>query len=154
MKTLRLLLCFALIGSSACTFKSKGLPARTPEETVRAFVQLSASARDVSDRKKIQELCQGDLRRTFERMTDEAFTLLYLESKIQITELKVLESSLESDTARIHYSVAVQNDQGTDPTREINEREVDLVYIEGNWYIASIRMKGNDRVAFTRGMIF
>jgi hypothetical protein len=155
MKILRFVTLVLLLASGACTYRSTPvIAARTPEETVKAFVELSATAKEPTDKKKLQDLCQGELRRTFERMTEEAFKLLYLDSKIKITELKVIEATAQADAAKVHYSVSVQNDQGTDPTQEVNEREVDLVRSQGNWFIDTIRMKGNDRVAFTRGMIF
>ena len=142
---------------SAC-IKRSGAPAahagRSPDEVVRSFIELSTTAKEPSDRKKLQELCLGELRRTFERMNDEAFRLIYLDTKVAVLEFKVVESSMQGETAKIHYQVMVDNKQGTDPTRELNSREVDLTRSQGAWYIESIRMKGSDQVAFTRGMLF
>lgn len=127
---------------------------KSAEEVVKVFVQLSASAKEVEDRKRLQDYCSGELRRTFERMNDEAFRLIYLDGKIAILDLKILESKEDKDTARVAYQITVDNKQGTDPTREVNSREVELERSQGAWYIESIRMKGSDQIAFTRGMLF
>ena len=139
MKIINLSVIVVLFSFMACTFKSgEQAKPRTPEETVKAFVELSASAKERADKKRLADLCQGELRRTFERMTDEGFQMLYLDSKLRIVELKMIESSAQGDSAKVHYSVSVENKQGTDPTNEVNEREVDLVHSQGNWYIESI----------------
>jgi len=129
-------------------------PAKSPEEVVKSFIELSASAKEFTDKKKLEELCAGELRRALERMTDEAFKISYIANQIKIKEIKILESTTQNDTAKIRYQIAVENQSGTEPTDEINEREVELTRSQGHWYIASIRIKGTDKIAFTRGMIF
>ena len=156
MKKLSALIVGVFFIFSACT--KEGTQSVTnnlsPEDTVRRFVELSAGSTSPDDKRKIQALCVGELRRTFERMTDEAFRLLYLDSKLKIVDLKILETTTQADNSKVRYQVTVENRQGTDVTKEINEREVDLVRSQGGWYIDSIRTRGTDQVAFTRGMIF
>lgn len=127
---------------------------RTPEEAVKRFVELSASAKDTREREKLAVLCSGELRRAFERMTDEAFRVAYLSNSVKVEEFKVVNSEIKDGTATIHYRVSIQNTQGNDTTTEVNEREMDLLSTGGVWLVDSIRMKGSDRIAFTRGMIF
>ena len=144
--------------SLSCTRKQAALfspsSSRSPEDTVKQFLDISAQAKSKDDRKRLQELCQGDLRRAFERMNDEAFQLIYLDSRVTILEMKILESKTESDAATIGYQVTVDNQQGTDRTKEINQREVELKRTNGTWLISSIRVKGTDQIAFTKGMFF
>src|SRR5688572_17797015 len=91
---------------SACT-NSGPAPAvqkgRTPEEVVRSFVELSAGSKAEDDKKRLQELCLGEMRRTFERMNEEAFRLIYLDSKVTILDFKVLESKIDGEAARVAY---------------------------------------------------
>ena len=154
----KILLFLALGGlflSLACTKSSpKAMAGASADDVVKSFVELSASARGEFDRKKLQELCAGEMRRTFERMNDEAFKVIYLDSKTAILDFKILESKVEAEAAKVAYQVTVDNRQGTDPTREINQREVDLRREGGAWRIENIRMRGSDQVAFTRGMLF
>jgi len=121
---------------------------------VRTFINLSASAKDSADKEKIKELCGGKLQNAFERMTDEAFRILYLGNNIKIVDLKIVDSNVENESAKVHYQVTVENNQGTDPTREQNDREVTLIKGASGWVIDTIQMKGTDQIAFTRGMIF
>ena len=63
-------------------------------------------------------------------------------------------TKLSADTAKVRYQVSIVNEGGSDVTREVNEREVELTQSKGTWLISSIRLVGTDKVAFTRGMIF
>ena len=127
---------------------------RTPEEAVKRFVEISAGAKEASERERLAVLCSGELRRAFERMTDESFRVAYLSNSVKVEEFKVVSSEIKEGTATIHYQVSIQNTQGNDTTTEVNEREMDLLSTGGAWLVDSIRMKGSDRIAFTRGMIF
>lgn len=142
---------------TACT-KNSSLPApqagKSPQDVVRMFVEASASSKSAEDRRRLQELCNGDMRRTFERMNEEAFRLIYLDTKVSILDLKFMDTKEEGDTAKVTYQLTVDNKQGTDPTREVNTREVILSRANNAWYIENIRMQGSDQVAFTRGMLF
>jgi len=117
-------------------------------------VGLSANAKETRDRKELLGMCTGELRRTFERMSDEAFQIIYLESKLTILDFKVLEKEEKEASSRLTYEVSVDNQQGTSPTVETNQREVQLTQVDGQWYLKEIHVKGTDQVAFTRGMIF
>lgn len=125
-----------------------------PEETVRKFVQMSAAVKTEEDKRKLLELCQGELRRAFERMTPEAFRVAYLSNSVKLKEFKILESKVTEKAARISYQVSLENSQGSDTTLEINTREVELILAGQTWLIENIRAKGTDTIAFTRGMIF
>jgi hypothetical protein len=152
MKILTLGLLVVLFG--ACTKKSAVNPGPSPEETVKSFIELSASAKDKADKLKIQALCVGELRRAFDRMTDEIFQMSYLSNNVKIEDLKFIQSKVDGETARVLYQVSIENKQGTDTTKEVNQREVELARTQGSWQIESIRMVGSDNVAFTRGMMF
>jgi len=130
------------------------VPLKTPEEVVRHFIDVSATAKTDGDRQKLQELCSGEMRRAFETMTPEAFRIAYLSNNVKVNEIKIIENTTKNETAVIRYQVSLDNAQGTDVTKETNEREVELAETQGNWYINSIRPKGSDKIAFTRGMIF
>ncbi len=127
---------------------------RTPEEAVKRFVDWSAGAKEPTERERLATLCSGELRRAFERMTEESFRVAYLTNAVKIDEFKVLASEIKEGTARIHYRITLENRQGSDTTKETNEREVDLISTSGAWFVDSIRTKGSDQIAFTRGMIF
>lgn len=143
-----------VIASGACTRLFQKQADRKPGDVVKQFLDLSASATGPDDKKKLQDLCSGEMRRAFERMTDEAFRLSYLAQDVRIKEFKVLSESLENGVARLHYQVMIENLAGTDPTTETSEREVELTESRGAWYLESIRPMGSDQIAFTRGMIF
>jgi len=145
---------FALV--TGCT-KSSSVAShagKSPEEVVKLFIDSSAGSKQAEDRRRLQELCSGEMRRTFERMNEEAFRLIYLDAKVNVVELKFAETKETGDTAKVAYQLTVDNKQGTDPTREVNSREVDLTRVNGAWFIDNIRMRGTDQVAFTRGMLF
>ena len=127
---------------------------QTPEQVVKSFLDLSASANDLKDKKNIQELCHGELKRIFERMSDEMFTMSYMSKAVTVKDLTIVQSNIEKEVARIRYQVKVENKQGTDPTQELNEREVELSRVDGQWRIDSIRPVGSDQIAFSRGMVF
>ena len=124
------------------------------EEVVKRFVDLSTHARENGDREKLQGLCSGELKRIFQRMNPEAFKMIYIDAKVNLLDFKVLSFKQDGDKASIAYEVTIENNQGSDPTREQNRREVDLLRSQGQWFIDSIRMSGSDRVAFTKGMLF
>lgn len=127
---------------------------RTPEEAVRRFVDWSAKAKEPGERERLAQLCSGELRRAFERMTEESFRVAYLSNSVTVDEFKILSSEAKDGTAKVHYRVTLKNTQGSDATNEINEREVELLSSSGAWFIDSIRLVGSDQIAFTRGMIF
>lgn len=138
---------------TACTRRANQTAAG-PEDVVREFVTLSAAAKNVSDRKTLGDLCTGEMKGAFDKMSDEVFKISYLNSSLKMHELKVIGTTTEGDTARVHYRIFLDNPHGTDPTTEANEREVELVKKDGRWLIETIRGKGTDQIAFTRGMIF
>lgn len=144
----------ALMLSSCVKKEEKAVTTAAPEDTVRRFVEISAAVRDDDDRKRLLELCQGEMRRAFERMTPEAFKVAYTSSAVKIKDLKFVDTKVTEGTAKIHYQVTLDNPHGTDPTQEVNSREVDLVLSGNNWLIENIRATGSDQIAFTRGMIF
>jgi len=127
---------------------------QTAEQVVREFVMLSAASETLQDKGKLQSLCVGELRAAFGEMTDDMFRMTYLGGKLKVQDLVTVHQVEQDDAAHVRYQITVQNFQGTDPTLEINEREVDLIKRDGAWFINDIRIKGSDRLAFTRGMIF
>jgi hypothetical protein len=146
-----------VLGLSGCTQIQKLFGVHkevAPEEVVKQFIAVSASAKQDYDKAKIQDLCSGEMRRAFERMTPEAFRISYLNSNVRVTDIKIINRVIQKDSAQVHYQVTVDNRQGTDATQEINERVVELVRTQGAWYIDAIRLEGSDKIAFTRGMIF
>lgn len=165
-----LALALMTLGLSACTCSKTGAPPTaapaaapvgavalsqsSPEDTVKSFLTLSSGAQSMVDRDRLQKLCVGEMRRAFERMTEEGFRLTYLNNGIKLKEIKVIEAKVENDAAKLRYRIAVDNAQGTDTTAETNEREVELVRTQGSWYIETIRLKDTDRVAFVNGMLF
>jgi hypothetical protein len=163
MKTLllsALLLC--VVGFTAC-IKKAGVPsvdsptasrATTPEGVVRQFVEFSAGATGETDRTKLQDLCSGEMRRAFERMSPEAFKIAYLNNTVKVKDVKIVETKTEGDSAIVIYEVSIENAQGTDTTNESSRRRVELTKSQGNWLVDSIRPEGSDKIAFTRGMIF
>lgn len=140
--------------SSACVKKTPNTTATPPQDTVRRFVELSAGVKEDTDKQKLLELCQGEMRRALERMTPEAFRVAYMSNAVKLKEVKILNTELEAQTAKVSYQVFLDNPQGTDPTQEINQREVELVLVAGSWLIENIKAQGSDQIAFTRGMIF
>lgn len=125
-----------------------------PEAVVRRFVDISAAVKSDEDRQRLIALCQGELRRAFERMSPEAFRLAYTASAIKIKEFSVLEKKQQTDTASVAYRVVLDNAQGSDATMETSTREVELVLVGNSWLIENIKPQGVDQIAFTRGMIF
>ena len=164
MKSILLaLLLLTLVMNSGCTkishwaskLTGKETVAKSvPEDVVKQFVELSAGAKSEGDRIRLQAFCSGEMRRAFERMPPDVFKISYLSNNIKIRSIQILENSIQGDTAKIHYKVEIDNNQGTDPTHEVNEREVELVRAQGDWLIDAIRPRGSEKIAFTRGMIF
>lgn len=155
MQISKILFPLVVLSLLSCTKKEKAVPvARPAEEVVKEFVELSARAKSLEDRRTLQDLCAGELKRAFERMSDEEFRLSYLNQQITLKRIQILDQSVEKEAARVHYQVFLQNAQGTDSTQEANEREVELKLSQGAWYIEFIRTRGTDKLAFTRGMIF
>lgn len=157
---LSLVLCLACLSTallvSGCT-RSRTSPAASaggPEEVVKTFVEISGSAKDPADKRRLEELTSGELRRALAAMSEESFRMNYLGQGIKIRELKLVEVATEKERARVHYQIAIDNPAGTDTTAEVNEREVELKQSQGVWYIETIRTKGSDKLAFVRGMIF
>lgn len=127
---------------------------QSPTDVVKMFVELSASSKSTEDKKRLIDSCAGDLKRALERMTDEEFKLVYLSSQIKVEKMEILNSDIQGDIATVHYRVSVENKQGTETTQETNEREVQLHKNSNGWVIEGIRLRGTDKVAFTRGMMF
>ncbi|NBV50279.1 hypothetical protein EBR78_03530 [bacterium] len=153
---IRSALVILVFGLVACTKKEvkEVVIAVSPEDVVKNFVQVSGQAKEVLDKSKLVELCTGEMKTAFENMNDEQFRMYYLNGNISIQELKVLSVNRDKNKAVVHYQVAVENRQGTDITKEVNEREVDLIESPSGWLIESIRPKGTDKLVFSKGMIF
>ncbi len=123
-------------------------------EVVKSFVQLSASAKTSQDKKQLIDSSGGNLRRAFERMSEDEFKLTYLSGQLKVEKVDILDTSIQNDVAKVRYQVVIENLQGTETTLETNEREAELKKGANGWAIESIRLKGSDKIAFTRGMIF
>ncbi|MCB0416110.1 MAG: hypothetical protein KDD39_00575 [Bdellovibrionales bacterium] len=154
MKIKFLLLALVLVWGTSCNRFSVSHKGLAPEDVVKSFVELSASSKNLSDRRRLADFCAGELRRAFERMTDEAFKLSYTTTQLNIKEFAVVSSAIVERQATVRYRVVVENGTGTDPTLETNEREVELVENRGAWFLENIRPYGSDQIAFTHGMIF
>jgi hypothetical protein len=126
----------------------------TAPEVVKTFVQLSGTAKAIEDKKTLLETSGGELRRAFERMSDEEFKLTYLSGQLKIEKVDILDTVIQNEKATVRYQVAIENSQGTETTYETNEREAELKKGPSGWVIELIRLKGSDKIAFTRGMIF
>src|SRR4051794_32499003 len=101
-----LFLVFALTSCTKSCSRTGDVDAmRTPDEVVKQFVQLSAAAKDGADKQKLEQLCSGEMRRAFERMTEEVFRIAYLTNNVKISALTILESRTENDKAKIAYQV-------------------------------------------------
>jgi hypothetical protein len=137
---------------SACT--KKAVKATTPTDAVESFIKLSSSSESKEDKKKLMSLCRGPLLKAFEKMSEDVFQISYLSGNINVKQIQIIDSKTDESIATVVYRVLVDNQQGSEATEESNEREVDLVKNEGNWYLYSIRPKGSDKIAFTKGMLF
>lgn len=149
---------FLLLLVTACVknqqVQSPSLSQLTAPEVVKTFVQMSATAKDLADKKTLLESTGGELRGAFERMTDEEFKLTYLSGQLKIEKIDILDTSIQNDVAKVRYQVVIENSQGTETTQETNEREAELKKVASGWVVEAIRLKGSDKIAFTRGMIF
>lgn len=150
MKLFTTILLFAL---SACT-GSKNPGAMSPEQMVESFVRMSADVKSAEERKNLAVLCQGRMRKAFDGLSDDAFLISYVNQPIKITEWKILDTAVDGNLARVHYRVSIENPHGQDRSQEVSEREVELLRVDGQWFLEAIRPKGSDQIAFTRGMIF
>ncbi|MBM4304985.1 MAG: DUF1131 domain-containing protein [Deltaproteobacteria bacterium] len=155
MKKLLLLISLGFFGCTKLqqsqTVKLENL---TAPEVVKTFVQLSGAAKTLKDKKTLLETSGGNLRRAFERMSDEEFKLTYLSGQLKIEKVDILDTVIQNERAKVRYQVAIENSQGTETTHETNEREAELKKGPSGWVIELIRLKGSDKIAFTRGMIF
>jgi len=156
MKTSLLVVLVSCLGLMGCHKKSEAplVEKTSPESVIRKFVDLSAQAKELSDRNRLADFCSGNMKAAFEQMTDEQFRLFYLNGNIEVQEFKILSTNRDTNKAKIVYQVTVENRQGTDITKEVNEREVELLEVPTGWLIEAVRPKGLDKLVFSRGMIF
>lgn len=153
-------LMLAAIGLVGCTPKT-GTPAAgdagTPQEpaaVVRKFVDLSAHAKDLRDRKALEEMSTGPVRDAFTKMSEENFQMSYLGNRLRVKDLVIVESHQEGAAAIVRYKVTIENAGGSDTTTETNERQVQLRQADGRWVIENLQVYGTDKIAFTNGMLF
>lgn len=153
---MKVLFAVLLLLFSSCTRWTENIPGlgRDPESVVRVFLETSAGAKGASDKQKISDFCVGEMKNAIDGMSQEAFKLTYLDAKITVREIKILDSAILGDEAKVRYEVSVENAGGTEPTEETNQREVDLTRVGRKWYVEAIHLSGTDKIAFTRGMIF
>ena len=155
-RAVKSLLC-ALLFLCACTKKQAAVAPPVdagPEQAVRQFVEMSAGVKSVEDRQKLAALCQGRMKRAFDGLSEDAFMITYVNQPMKIKAIHILSSQVDGNLGRIHYKVEVDNPGGQDATLEVSEREVEMLKVDGQWYLEAIRPKGSDQVAFTRGMFF
>lgn len=156
-KSLLVGLVLFLTVAAGCT-KKVAAPTQTaqllPEEVVKEFVLLSGQAQEISDQEKLAQMCSGLMKKAFDEMSPEQFRLYYLNDNMSVEGIKILANSKSEGQAKVVYQVTIENKQGTDVTKEMNEREVDLVETPQGWLIESIRPAGTDKLIFSRGMVF
>lgn len=146
-----------IIFASGCTKKVEAPTQKSnllPEEVVKEFVLLSGQAQELSDHEKLSQMCSGIMKKAFDEMSPEQFRLYYLNDSVTVQGIKILANSKTQGQAKVVYQVTLENRQGTDITKEMNEREVDLVETPQGWLIESIRPAGTDKLIFSRGMVF
>lgn len=137
----------------SCT-RSQTSETANPAQMVELFVRMSSDVKSPTDKQRLAQLCQGRLKKAFDAISDEVFLVSYVNQPIKIKNLQVISTAVDGNLARVHYQVQVENPHGQDPTEETNEREVEMLRVDGQWYLEAIRPKGSDQIAFTRGMIF
>lgn len=152
MKKLFWILPFILVSCTHSCSKEENRVMQV-QDTVRKFVVLSASSKGLEDRKSLQELAIGELKRAFEVMSEEDFKAHYLGEKITLKNLEIGEPEFDGDRARVKYVITIINKLGKAPTEERNEREAVLSSSRGDWFVDTIRPVGVDTLAFTNGMI-
>ncbi len=152
MKKKLTLLALVLV-MSACTQKHAQAP-QTPDQLVKDFVYLSSDVKDVATKTHLAQMCQGRIRKAIDSISEDAFAISYVNQPIKIKSFEIVQSAIDGNLARVHYRLQIENPHGQDVTEETNEREVEMLKIEDQWYLEAIRPKGSDQIAFTRGMIF
>lgn len=154
MKPLLLLSALFILGGCTCTKNAGDGVVAGPAQVVEQFVQMSSDVRDTAAREKLASLCQGRIRKAIDAISDDAFAVNYVNQPIKIKEFKIIDTTVDGNLARVHYQIQIENPNGQDTTEEINEREVEMLRVDNQWYLEAIRPKGSDQIAFTRGMIF
>jgi len=151
------LICFVLL-PVGCTKKIpekvQSATAPLPEEVVRKFVFLSGQAQELLDKEKLSEMCSGAMKQALAEMNPEQFRLYYLNDNLSVQDFKILSTSKTGVQAKVVYQITIENRQGTDITKEVNQREVDLMETPQGWLIESIRPSGTDKLIFTKGLVF
>ncbi len=142
-----------ILALAGCTQKAS-VEAIRPEALVESFVRMSSDVKSSEDLKKLSGMCQGRMKKAFDGISSESFEVSYVNQPIKIKNLRILQAAEDGNLARVHYLVETENPNGQEPTIEASEREVELLKVDGNWYLEAIRPKGSDQIAFTRGMIF
>ncbi len=151
---MKLLLSFALsFFLMSCTGSKLQTPSK-PEDRVQLFVRLSSDVKSPDDKAMLAQMCQGRMRQAIDAISDDAFSVAYVNQPIEVKDFKVVQTEIDGNLARVHYRLEILNPNGQDTTVETNEREVELLRVDGQWFLEAIRPKGSDQIAFTRGMIF
>jgi hypothetical protein len=129
------LLCGALI---SCTPTPPG--ESTPTRVLETYIKVSFGARDLEDKKKMEELLTGDTRKRLAAWSDEQFNKAFVESKKRFLGLKVIESKkVSEEEVALTYELSFQ-EGSPEKAANITQKKLCAVIREGEvWRIKEVR---------------
>ncbi len=129
------LLCGAF---AACTATAPG--DSTPTRVLETYIKVSFGARELDDKKRMEELLTGDTRNRLTAWSDEQFTKAFIDSKKRFLGLKVIESKkVSEDEVALTYELSFQ--EGVpQKAANITQKKLCAVVREGEaWKIKEVR---------------
>ena len=127
----------ALVLTAACTTK---VIDNTPTKVLESYIQISFNAKNLDDKKKMEDLLTGDTRSRLVSWSDEQFTKAFIEAEKKFQGLKVLENKkVNDDEVVLTYELSYQEGP-KDKLANITQRKLcTVVQQDAAWKIKEVR---------------
>jgi hypothetical protein len=136
-KTKHVIAMMALVFATACTTK---VIDNTPTKVLESYIQISFNAKNLDDKKKMEDLLTGDTRTRLVSWSDEQFTKAFIEAEKKFQGLKVLENKkVNDDEVALTYELSYQEGP-KDKLANITQRKMcTVVQQDSAWKIKEVR---------------
>ena len=127
-------LCFLF---ASCT---QDLADGTPAKVLESYIHISFNVKNVTDKKKMEDLLTGDTKNRLVSWSDEQFMRAFMEAQKKFQKLKILESKKVADNeVALTYELSYKEGP-EDKTAQITQRKLaTVVQEESGWRIKEVR---------------
>ena len=137
--SIKIILLLSLILSMfSCTESTRDL--KDPQDVLAEYVSRTFSSASISDKQRLLDLTEGEVKKNLESMTEGNFRKYFIESKRNFVSLKVLDKrDISSSERSFTYELTYLDKTHDNETKIINKKICNFKKIDKLWKIVEVK---------------